>query len=131
MRGILIRWILSGLSLILVGYLVPGIEVQSFFYALVAAAFLGILNAVIRPVLIILTLPLTILTLGLFIFVINALMLWLLSVILKGIYIESFWSALIGALILSLISWLISTFINERGRVQYVDLQVGPDGKWH
>jgi putative membrane protein len=135
MKGLFVRWIVSGLSLLLAGYLVPGIEVQSVGYALLAAAFLGILNAVVRPVLILLTLPLTVLTLGLFIFVVNGLMLWLLSGIIKGIYIDSFGSAMLGALILSIISFLINSFTYRGGEFREwtitnfvaVRMDAGPD----
>ncbi|MBU2550135.1 MAG: phage holin family protein [Proteobacteria bacterium] len=130
MKGLLLRWLLSGLSLLLVSYLVPGIRVDSFFYALLAAAFLGILNAIVRPLLIILTLPLTVLTLGLFLFVINAFMLMILSAVIKGVHVGGFWPALGGALILSVIGWLTSSFINDRGRIEYRDLRKGSDGKW-
>jgi putative membrane protein len=131
MKGILIRWMISALSLLLVSHVVPGIHVQSFWYALPAAAGLGILNAIVRPILIVLTLPLTIFTLGLFLFIINGLMLWMLSGIFKGIYIDTFWSAVFGALILSVIGWLTSSFINERGHFGYIDLKRGPDGRWY
>ena len=130
MKGLLIRWIVSALSLLAVGYLVPGFEVKNFLYALAAAAVLGILNAVVRPILIVLTLPLTILTMGLFIFVINALMLWFLSAILEGIEISGFWSALFGAIILSAIGWVTSSFINDSGRFQYIELHRDDEGKW-
>ena len=100
MKGLVIRWLISAVSLLVVSHVVPGFHVQSFMYALLAALFLGILNAVVRPVLIILTLPLTIFTLGLFLLIINGFMLWLLSGMIKGIYIESFGSAFLGALIL-------------------------------
>ena len=130
MKGILVRWLISGLSLLLVSHLVPGIEIKSFPYALLAAAGLGILNAIIRPVLILLTLPLTILTLGLFIFFINAFMLWIIAGIFKGIYISSFWSALVGALILSIISWLTSSFLNDRGQWRHYDLKQDKNGRW-
>ena len=130
MRGLLVRWLISALSLLLIGYLVPGFEVRSLSYALAAAVVLGFLNAVIRPVLIIITLPLTIVTMGLFVFVINAVMLWLLSALMRGIDITGFWSALAGALIMSLISWLTSSYINEQGRVRHIDLHKGPDGRW-
>ena len=131
MKGLVIRWLISAVSLLVVSHVVPGFHVQSFMYALLAALFLGILNAVVRPVLIILTLPLTIFTLGLFLLIINGFMLWLLSGMIKGIYIESFGSAFLGALILSGIGWLASSMINEQGRVQYVDLRKGSDGRWH
>ena len=130
MKGLLIRWIVSGLSLLLVSYLVPGIEVQGFGYALIAAAVLGVLNAVVRPVLILLTLPLTIFTLGLFIFVINALMLWAMSGIIKGINITGFWPALAGAIILSVIGWLTNSYVDDHGRFQHYELRKGPNGRW-
>ncbi|MEW6262985.1 MAG: phage holin family protein [Thermodesulfobacteriota bacterium] len=130
MKGLVLRWFISALSLLLVSHLVPGFEVRSLFSALVAAVVLGILNAVVRPLLIILTLPLTFLTLGLFVFVINALILWLMSGIIKGIEIAGFWPALGGAIILSLINWLTSSMIDDSGRVRYIDLKPGPDGKW-
>ena len=130
MKGLIIRWLISAASLLVVSHVVPGFHVQSFMYALLAALFLGILNAVVRPILIILTLPLTIFTLGFFLLIINGFMLWLLSGLIKGIYIESFGSAFLGALILSCIGWLASSMINEQGRVQYFDLRKGPDGRW-
>lgn len=130
MRGFLLRWLISAISLIFVGYLVPGIVVDGFFYAVVAAAFLGVCNAIIRPVLIILTLPLTIFTLGFFILVVNALMLLLVSVIIKGFHINGFWPALWGAIILSLLSWLASSFINSKGRIGYVEMKKKEDGTW-
>ena len=130
MKGVLVRWVISALSLLFVGYVLPGVEVENFFYAMVAAAFLGILNAVIRPVLILLTLPLTIFTLGFFIFVINGLMLWLMSGIIKGIHITGFWSAFAGALILSIVSWLTSSYVSDRGRVEYIDLRHDRHDKW-
>ena len=130
MRGILVRWLVSGLSLLLVSYLVPGFEVEGFFYALVAAAFLGILNAFVRPVLILFTLPLTVFTLGFFLFVINSLLLLFMSAIIKGIHINGFWPALGGALILSVISWLTSSFVNDRGRFESIDLKIDRKGRW-
>lgn len=130
MRGIIIRWLVSALSLLLISHLAPGIEVESFYYALIASAALAFLNAFVRPVLILLTLPLTVITLGLFLFVINAVILLMISGIFNGIHIESFWSALLGAIILSAVNWLASSYINDRGRWQYVDLRRGPGGNW-
>ncbi|MBW1708883.1 MAG: phage holin family protein [Deltaproteobacteria bacterium] len=130
MNGLLLRWLISALSLLLISYLVPGIEVEGFFYALVAAAFLGVLNAVVRPVLIVLTLPLTILTLGLFILILNSFMLVIVSAIIKGFHVHGFWAAFWGALLLSLISWLCSAFINSKGRVGYVEMRRDSDGRW-
>lgn len=130
MKGFFLRWLISALSLLLVGYTIPGIVVDGFFYALVAAAFLGICNAVVRPIIIILTLPLTILTLGFFIFVVNALMLVLVSAIIKGFHVTGFWSAFWGAIFLTLLSWLSSWFINTKGRKDYVEMQRSSDGSW-
>ena len=129
MQGIVVRWLIGSLSLMLVSYLVPGIHIQSFFYAVVGAAALGILNAFLRPILIILTLPLTIFTLGFFLLVINGLMLWMLSGLFRGIEITSFWSAFFGAILLSIIGWFTNS-INERGRWEYIEMRKGPDGRW-
>ena len=104
MNGILIRWLLLTISIILTSYLVDGIYVASFFSALFAALVLGILNALFRPVLIIITLPINILTLGLFTFFINALLLKMVSGVVPGFYVYGFWSAVFGSLIISLVS---------------------------
>lgn len=130
MYWFLLRWLISAVSLLFVSYVVPGIAVEGFFYALVAAAFLGVLNAIIRPVIILLTLPLTILTLGLFILVINGLMLLLVSAVIKGFYVQGFWPAFWGALLLSAISWLSSYFLDSRGRLEYTELRKGSNGRW-
>lgn len=131
MNGLLIRWFINGLSLLLASYLVPGIVVESILYALVAAVVLGMINALVRPVLILLTLPLTIFTFGFFILVINALLLWMVSSLLgDGFVVQGFWSAFFGALIISVIGWLTSTRINERGRMQSIDLRKDKSGKW-
>lgn len=105
---VLLRWVLSALSLLLVAYLVPGVMVDGFYAALITAAILGLANALIRPVLLLLTLPITLLTLGLFTFVINALMLWFTSTIVKGFAIADFTAALWAALILWLVGWVVN-----------------------
>ena len=130
MSGLFTRWLISAVSLLFVGYLVPGIEVKSFLNALIAAAILGILNAVVRPILVVLTLPLTVFTLGLFLFVINAVMLLIISAITDFIHIQGFWSALVGALIMSVISWLSSARGGERPRNNDIEMKMGPDGRW-
>jgi putative membrane protein len=122
-KGILIRWLLLTISIILTSYLVDGIYVASFFSALFAALVLGILNALFRPVLIVITLPINILTLGLFTFVINALLLKMVSGVVPGFYVYGFWSAVFGSLIISLVSWLLSSFVSDRGRISYIDLK--------
>lgn len=105
---ILIRWLLSALTLMLVAYLVPGIDVESFYTALIVALVLGLLNAVLRPVLIFLTLPITILTLGLFALIINAGIFLLASTVVKGFNVDGFAAALIGSVVLWLLNWLVN-----------------------
>lgn len=111
---IILRWILSALTVMLVAYLVPGIGVSNFYAALLVALFLGLLNALIRPILILLTLPITVLSLGLFVFVINALILLVVSSIVKGFEVSGFSTALAGAVILWALNWLINAFVFVR-----------------
>jgi putative membrane protein len=129
MPGILIRWLVLTLAILVAAYLVDGIQTTGFFSALATAAVLGILNALLRPVLVILTLPVTIMTLGLFLFVINALLLMMVSGVVGSFHVAGFGSALLGSLIISLVGWLLNSFISDRGRMEYVELhQRG--GKW-
>ena len=108
---LIVRWFINALALMLVAYLYSGVQVNGIFAALIAALVLGLVNAVIRPLLVILTLPVTILTLGLFIFVINAFMFWFVTEIVKGFTVTGFTAALIGSLMFSVISlvtnWLV------------------------
>lgn len=108
MLTLLARWIVNAAALLLVAYLYPGVEVAGFVPALVAALFLGLVNAVVRPILVILTLPVTILTLGLFLFVINALLFWLVAEVVKGFNVAGFGAALVGSILYSLITLLTS-----------------------
>lgn len=105
---LLLRWLLNTLILILVARLTPGIEFTSFWSALIASLILGLLNALVRPLILLLTLPINILTLGLFTLIINALMFWMASSIVKGFEITNFTSAFIGALIYSVIVMIIN-----------------------
>ena len=130
MNGLLIRWLLLTISIIVTSYLVDGIYVTSFFSAFFAAAVLGILNALFRPILILITLPINILTLGLFTFVINALLLKMASGVVPGFYVQGFWSAVFGSLIISLVSWVLNSFVNERGRIRYIDLKKRDGDIW-
>ena len=116
--GFLTRLIVVALGLWLASELVPGIEVHGAWTLLGAAILLGIVNAVVRPVLVVLTLPFTILTLGLFLLVINAAMLGLVAAMFDGFRIASFWSAVLGSIIISITGWLASWFIGPRGRVE-------------
>lgn len=101
---LLLVWILNAVALLIVAYILPGITVASFGSALIAALVLGLLNAVVKPLLILLTLPLTIVTLGLFLLVLNALVFWLAGSILKGFQVDGFWWAVIGAIVYSIVS---------------------------
>jgi putative membrane protein len=113
MAYILLRWLLNALGIMLVTYLIPGISVANFYTALIVALVLGILNALVRPVLIFLTLPINILTLGLFTLVINALILWFVSSFVKGFTVSGFGTAFWGALALWLIGWLTNSLLKE------------------
>ena len=119
MNGIFIRWLTLTGAIIVTSYLLEGIQVSGFVSAFFAAAMLGILNALFRPILILLTLPINILTLGFFTFVINALMLKTASGVISGFEVYGFWSAIFGSLIISAISWLLNSFIIEHGSVTY------------
>ncbi|CDM22954.1 membrane protein [Castellaniella defragrans 65Phen] len=101
---LLLVWILNAVALLVVAYILPGITVASFGSALIAALVLGLLNAVVKPLLILLTLPLTIVTLGLFLLVLNALVFWFAGSILKGFQVDGFWWAVIGAIVYSIVS---------------------------
>ncbi|MBI3597206.1 MAG: phage holin family protein [Nitrospirae bacterium] len=123
MKGILIRWVINAVALILASHVIKGIEVDHLMAAFVAAAVLGVMNAVVRPILILLTLPITLLTLGLFVLVINGFMLYIAGAVVKGFHVTGFWSSLFGALFLSVISWIANAFINDRGRIEYIEVR--------
>ena len=106
---ILVKWLLSATALLLVAYLYSGVQVESFTSALIAAFVIGLFNAVLRPVLVILTLPVTIVTVGLFLFVINALMFWAAASVLDGFQVTGFAAALIGSLIYSALGLVIES----------------------
>jgi putative membrane protein len=130
MKGLVIRWLFLAVAILIAAHLIEGIEVKGLWSAVFAAAILGVLNAFFRPILIILTLPINILTLGLFTFVINAVLIMMASCVIRGFQVHSFWSALLGSLVISIVSWLLSSFINEQGRVGYVDMKKRDGGKW-
>ena len=109
--GLLLVWILNAVALLVVAYLLPGIKVASFGSALIAALVLGLLNALVKPVLVLLTLPITVVTLGLFLLVLNALLFWFVGSILKGFQVNGFWWAVIGALVYSLVASLLARLI--------------------
>jgi putative membrane protein len=130
MKGIVIRWLILTAAIMFASYVIDGIQVKGFFTALFAAAILGILNAFFRPILIILTLPINILSLGLFTFIINAILLKMASGVISGFEVYGFWSAVFGSLLISMVSWALSSFINEKGRMEYIDLKKKDGNRW-
>ena len=108
---ILLVWLVNTVALIAVAYLMPSIAVSSFWSALIAALVLGLVNAIIRPVLIMLTLPVTILSLGIFILVINGLLFWLVGAVLEGFVVQGFWAGFLGAILFSIVSWVLSALV--------------------
>lgn len=112
--SILIRWLIMALAIIFSAYLIPGVSVAGFWTALWLALLLGVLNVVLKPMLIFITLPINILTLGLFTFVINALMILLASSLIKGFMVDGFWAAMLFSIVLSLISYLLNALAEAR-----------------
>ena len=119
--GFLLRLIVNAAALWVAAQLVPGIVVTGLTPLFLAALVLGLINAVVRPVLLVLTLPLTLITLGLFIFVLNAFCLWLTSRIVPGFDIQTFGAALLGALVVSVVSWVVTAFVSDAGRWRRLD----------
>jgi putative membrane protein len=116
--ALLFRWCLNALALMLVAYLYSGVQVTGIFPALIAALLLGLVNALIRPVLVLLTLPVTVLTLGLFIFVINALLFWLVAEMVTGFNVKGFWAAMLGSIMFSVITMVTSWLITGTGKTK-------------
>ena len=108
---LLLTWLINALALLAIKYIMPSITVDSFVTALIVAIVLGFINTLIRPIFVILTLPVTILTLGLFIFVINGLLFWAVGSFVPGFHVDGFWSGVFGAIIYSIISWALSALL--------------------
>ena len=123
MRGFFIRAAVVALGLWLASQIVPGVEIQTPGALIAAALLLGVVNAVIRPILVILTFPITLLTLGLFLLVINGLMIELVAHFLKGFAVADLWSAVLSAIVISLTSWLMSGFVGPQGRIEVVTVR--------
>jgi putative membrane protein len=121
MQGLFFRWFVLTLAILIASYLIEGIEVKGFLSAFFAAAVLGILNAFFRPILIILTLPINILSMGLFTFVINAFLLMMASGVISGFAVHGFWSAVFGSLVISLVNWFLSSFLGGIGEPRRID----------
>jgi putative membrane protein len=115
--GFLLRVLVNAVTIYLVAAIVPGIGVSGLLTALGAGLVLGLINAIVRPVLILLTLPVTLVTLGLFLVVLNAFCLWLTAQLVRGFEVHGVWPALFGALLISVVSWLLNAFVSDRGRV--------------
>ncbi len=109
--NILLRWLIAATAILISAYLVPGVEVLGIWAALWIAVFLGLFNLILKPILIVLTLPINFLTLGLFIFVINAFLVWLSSTIIQGFIVEGFGAAILFSIILSLVSYALNHLI--------------------
>ena len=120
MPGFFLRWSMNLLALVVAARLIDGVRIQSIGMAVLAAGILGVVNAVIRPVVLLLTLPINLVTLGLFTLVINAFMLEFVAYLVPGFVIETFRAAFWGALIISIVSWLLNIFIGGDGRMVYI-----------
>jgi putative membrane protein len=129
MEGFLIRAVVVAIGLWLASKIVSGIAFNSTETLIAAALLLGIINAFVRPIIVILTLPITLLTLGLFLLVINALMIMLVAWFLPGFLVAGFWSAVFAAIIVSLTSWVMSGWIGPRGRIEVMTVRQ-PPARW-
>jgi putative membrane protein len=119
--GFIIRIIVYTLALLLAGHVVPGIRLDSLTAAVFAGLLLGLINAIVRPILVVVTFPITLLTLGLFLLVLNAFCLWLVSVFVSGFHVGGFWPAFWGALLVSVVSWILTALISDSGRVRVIE----------
>ena len=118
--GFLLRIVVYTLALLLAAQVVPGLRLEGLASALVAGLLLGLVNAIVRPILVVLTFPITLLTLGLFLLVLNAFCLWLVSVFVTGFHVDGFWPAFWGALLVSIVSWVLTALISDSGRVRVI-----------
>jgi putative membrane protein len=123
MNGFLLRLAISAFALWVASRLVPGVEIDGGWTLALAALWLGVVNALVRPLALLITLPLTLLTLGLFILVVNAAMFGLVAAMLDGFHLSGFGAALLGALVVSITSWLASSFIGPKGRYEVIVMQ--------
>jgi putative membrane protein len=120
MIGFILRALIAAVGLWIATKIVPGVSAESWRTLLFAAVLLGLVNAIIRPILIILTLPFTIITLGLFLLVINGLMLELVAFLLRDFHVRSLWAAILGSIVVSITGWIGSAFIGPQGRYELV-----------
>jgi putative membrane protein len=121
MTAFVIRWLVTAVAVLVAAHVIPGVSYQGWGTLLGASLLLGIINAFIRPILLLLSLPFIIVTMGLFIFVINALLLMLVSKIIPAFQVSGFWNAFFGAIVISLVSWLLSSFFRgSDGRIHAI-----------
>jgi putative membrane protein len=111
---LLVIWVLNALALLAVAYLIPDINVANIWIALIAAAVIGLANVLIKPILVILTLPITLITLGLFIFVINGVLFWAVGHFLQGFEVRTLLAGIVGAVAYSVISWILSAIVIDK-----------------
>lgn len=111
-QGMLAKLIITMAALFITAYILPGMAIYGLFAGFVAALILGIVNIIIKPIFIVLTLPLTLLTMGLFLFIVNGLMLWLAAAIVPGFFISGFWTAVFGSIILSIVTWFLNSVLD-------------------
>lgn len=112
--SILLKWLIAAIAILLTAYIIPGITISGFWAALWLAVFLGAINIILKPILIVLTLPINILTLGLFTFVINALLILLASSVIKGFYVDGFWVAMLFSIVLSIVSYVLNSLFETK-----------------
>ncbi|TMQ26151.1 MAG: phage holin family protein [Candidatus Rokuibacteriota bacterium] len=116
--GFVLRALVNAATIVVASAIVPGIGVDSAAAALLAGVVLGLINALVRPILVVLTLPLTLVTLGLFLLVLNGICLALTAWLVPGLHVAGFGAAVLGALVISLVSWLLTAFVSDRGHIE-------------
>src|SRR5712664_1584546 len=121
--GFVLRVLINAAALWVAASLIPGIDLGGLGHTLLAALVLGIINALVRPILIFLTLPITLVTLVIFIFVLNAFCQWLTSRIVPGFEVQGCWAALLGALVISAVSWILTAFLSDTVRVRRIEVR--------
>jgi putative membrane protein len=132
MMGILVKWLILTLAVLLAAYTLEGIRVSGFVSALMAAAMLGFLNVFFKPILILLTLPVNILTLGFFTFLINALILKMASGVIPGFEVHGFWTAVFGALLISVVNWILNALLGKQdgNNGGYIEMKRQGKDRW-
>ncbi len=120
MKGVFIRFVITGVAVFLAAQIIPGIELETVGAGIAAAIILALLNALVRPILYLFSLPLIVLTLGLFMIVINALLLHLVSALVKGFHVTGFWTSFWGAVVISVVSTILNLWVSEQGRLEIV-----------